>query len=77
MDIVLELVSKYPLIASVLLVIGGCRVVLKPLMSVLRSLAIYTPTPKDDEILDKVEDSKVYKGVVWVLDYLFSLKLIK
>ena len=73
--LILSLVAQYPVLASVLLVMGGLRIVVKPLMGILHELAIYTPTQKDDELLGKVEASSFYKGLVYVVDWFASVKL--
>tara|TARA_R110000868_G_scaffold242882_5_gene498499 strand:- start:172 stop:420 length:249 start_codon:yes stop_codon:yes gene_type:complete len=73
--IVNELVAKWPVLSSVLLVVGALRLTIKPLVSIVRSVVELTPGKTDDLLLDKVEASKVYKGLCWVLDYLTSIKL--
>ena len=71
----LPLIAKFPVLASVLMVIGVLRLVNKPLFAFLRTVVDATPTPKDNEILVKIETSKAYKYVSFVLDYLGSVKL--
>lgn len=73
--ILIELVSKYPIVSAVLMIMGVCRLILKPTMVWLKAVAAATPTPKDDLLVEQVEGSKIYKGLVWLLDYVFSLKL--
>ena len=79
MDAVLEFIlsfaGKYPVIASILMVVGGLRAVFKPLMAVAHAYVEYSASPKDNEALAKVEGSKIYKGLAFVLDYLASVKL--
>ena len=70
------LVTKYPWIATVLAVIGACRVLIKPLFTFLHSVVHVTPSAKDDELLAKIEGHKIFGWVVWALDYLFSIKLV-
>jgi hypothetical protein len=74
-QILVELVAKYPVIASIIGVVGVFRLVFKPAVSFARTVVTATPTKKDDEVMDKVEASGVYKGIVWVVDYLTSIKL--
>lgn len=75
--IIIELVSKYPVLGSVVAVMGMARLILKPLMVFLKEAVLATPSDKDDLVLGKVEGSKIYKAIVFLLDYLFSLKLPK
>lgn len=71
------LVSKYPIITSIIMVVGILRAVNKPLMTFLHAVVLATPTNKDDELLGKVEGSKIYGIVSFVLDYIASIKLPK
>lgn len=75
--LVSSLVAKEPWFATVLLVLGFFRLIFKPLFSFAKMITDATTSKKDDEIYSKVEKSKITKAVAWVLDYLFSLKLIK
>ena len=79
MDMIIALVSgllaKYPAVTSVLVIIGGFRAALKPLREVLGAIVGATPTQKDDLMLTKVEGSKVYAAIKFVVDLLFSIKL--
>lgn len=75
--LLLDLVSKYPVVASVIAVVGILRLVIKPLMSIVHSVADSTESAKDNEVLEKIESSKVWQGLVWLIDYLSSVKLPK
>lgn len=70
-----SIVTQYPWLATVLVVIGAFRVVAKPLMGLAHTLAAYTPTPKDDAIVDKVEASWAWRAFCWLLDWTTSLKV--
>jgi Zn finger protein HypA/HybF involved in hydrogenase expression len=74
---VLDLAAQNPQVAAVLIVIGGFRVVMKPLMEFAKAIAASTDSLKDDKILSDVESSPIWKGVLFVLDYAFSIKKIK
>lgn len=69
--------AKYPIVLTILSIMGMARLILKPLMTFLNEMVVVTETTKDNEILEKVEKSKAYKGVLFVLDYAFSLKIKK
>jgi len=73
--IIAGLAQKYPIIVAILSVIGFLRVIFKPLFTFLHAIADATKSTKDNAILASVEDSKVYKAVVFVLDYIASIKL--
>lgn len=75
--ILINIVSSYPKIATLFLVMGAARAIMKPLFTLLRTVADQTPSPKDNELLDQVEKSKVFKTIEFVLDYVASIKLKK
>jgi hypothetical protein len=75
--VLLELIAKYPVLSQVIFWIGFSRVVMKPIMTAIQEVINLTPSTKDDEVWGKVLSSKVYKGLVWVLDYVASVKLPK
>lgn len=71
----IELATKYQWFMIVCLVIGIFRMVFKPIMAIIESIVIYTPNPKDDIALAGFKNSKVYKAIIWIVDYLLSVKL--
>lgn len=74
-ELLVDLVTKYPLAATIVGVIGVLRLVFKPVMSAARSIVEATPSQKDNEFLDKLEASKIYKAVAYVVDWFASIKL--
>ena len=75
--ILIDLVQRFPVLSTVLLIVGGLRVVLKPLMVYLEEHVASTPCPEDDEKLKKIKSSKWYRVLNFVLDYSASVKLPK
>lgn len=75
LGIIVEFAQKYPFFASFVFVVGILRVINKPLFAAFRAYVSYTPSPKDDVVLDKVEASPIYKGVSFVLDWFASVKV--
>lgn len=76
-DILNYLITNYPVVTSILTALGVIRLVIKPLMTIFHNAVDYTGNPKYMAFVDKVEENKYYKAVVWALDYLFSIKVIK
>lgn len=72
-----SLLEQHPLPMALLSVIGGLRLIMKPLFSLLQAITQATPSPRDNEMLAKVMDSKIYKGLAFVLDWFGSVKLPK
>lgn len=52
-------------------------VLVKPSMDIARAIATFTKTKKDDELLDKVEGSFIYKKVLAFLNYLQTVQAKK
>lgn len=68
-------VEKYPVLTSIFLVIGILRAINKPFFAFLRAYVLATPSTSDDAVLDRVEQSQVYKAISFVLDWTTSIKL--
>ncbi len=60
-----------PTIAAILTSIGALRLFLKPIQVMIQM----TPTKKDDEIMEKVMESKAWKVFRFALDYFASIKV--
>ncbi len=75
MDLVIQFAAQYPIVATILMVVGVLRLVNKPLFAFLNTVVAATPTPKDNEILKKIETSKAYQYISFLLDYLGSVKM--
>jgi len=74
-QVLIDLVTKFPVLASIVAVIGILRIVVKPVMSAARSIVDATPSQKDNEFLDKLEGHKIYKAFIYVVDWFSSIKL--
>jgi hypothetical protein len=62
---------------SILLIVGSLRVVIKPLLALLYAVTSLTPSEKDDELIKKIEEHKILKALIFVLDWFASIKLPK
>lgn len=69
-------VEKYPVLGDIFAVMLISRLVIKPLMSAMIAIAESTEVKFLDEIAE-FADSKIYKIIAFVLDWVFSLKLPK
>lgn len=58
-------------------VVGIIRIFIKPIMSLLVAYTMVTETNSDNEFLNKVMASKIYKWVVYFFDWFGSIKLPK
>lgn len=69
--------AKYGFVIQLLTFIGLFRLILKPFLVFIHSYVAVTETKKDDEFIEKVEGNKIFKGLLFVLDWLASIKIIK
>jgi len=73
--ILVEMIAKYPVVMSIVVIVGSLRLLIKPVFEFLIKVADSTETQKDNELLQKVMNSKGYSVVVFLVDYLSSVKL--
>jgi len=76
-EVLFAAVAKWPVVSSVLIIMGGLRFLFKPIMSAAEKYVAYTPSLKDDAFFKKLTESKIYKGVAWLVDFFGSIKLPK
>lgn len=67
--------GEYGWAVTVLTYIGTFRVIFKPLMTGIEGVIAATPSKEDDKKLAEIKEHKAYKFVVWLVDFLGSIKL--
>jgi len=67
--------GKIGWIPQVLTIMGTCRLVFKPLVSLAQNYVQMTPSISDDAFLAKFLTSPLYKWISFVLDLAFSIKV--
>lgn len=60
---------------QIISIIGSLRLVIKPAMELFKAYVAITPSKSDDQLPGQFENSKVYKAVVFSLDWFASIKL--
>lgn len=75
LDLIQIINSSAPWLYQVIFYIGLARLIMKPVMTAVQEIVNLTPSPKDDEFLGVVLNSKIYKTITWALDYVASIKL--
>lgn len=55
-------------------IIGSLRIMIKPIRDVIHTYVNITPSQKDNEMLKKMEESKIYKGIMYFVDWFSSVK---
>ena len=71
----LGLASSHPQVATLFMAMGILRAVFKPIMTLAQSYVEASPSIKDNAWLAKVQQDKVFKALVWLLDYTASVKV--
>lgn len=69
--------GKFGVVIQVLTYIGSARLILKPLNGLADSIVAATPSDSDDKKLSAFRESKGYKLVIYLLDWLGSIKIKK
>lgn len=72
--LVADLAIKYPVVFTVLTIVGMLRLLVKPVMAYLHARAAATETKEDDERLARVAQSWWMKALLFVLDWGASIK---
>jgi hypothetical protein len=67
--------SAFQLIANTMLMIGTIRTATKPLWAWFEARIKATSTLKDDEVLEKLHDSRAFRVLSFIFDYTLSVKL--
>lgn len=75
LELITQISQSAPWLYQVIFYIGLARLIMKPVMTAVQEIVNLTPSTKDNEFLDAVLGSKIYKAVSWALDYVASLKL--
>ena len=74
---VTSLAAKAPWIFTALAAIGALRLLIKPFFAAAHFFAERTETPKDDELIAKIENSKALRTFCFVLDWIASVKIVR
>lgn len=74
-EVIVQLITKYPVVAAIFVAIGVFRTIFKPIMTVVDLFVASTPSKKDDAVVAGFKSGKIYKALVWFVDYTTSIKL--
>lgn len=72
---IIPLLQKYPSFGMTVIILGGLRMLFKPIMSAWEYVVKQTPDKKDDEVYNTVSQSKFLAFIKWLLDYTASIKV--
>lgn len=73
--LVVQVVENHPWVATLLLLMGGLRLVCKPIMSLVRARVAATPSTEDDAQLQRITSSWWYQCLAWTIDFFASVKI--
>lgn len=74
-DFLVTIATRFPWLVTVLLVMGGLRMVFKPVMLAVEWYVKQTPGEADDVAIMKFQAGPIYKVLSIALDFLASVKL--
>ena len=63
------------IISAVAVGVGTFRLFFKPLMEAAEKIILATPSKSDDEALDVVKKSLLYRAFIFLTDFLLSIKV--
>jgi hypothetical protein len=69
--------GKYGAAVQAFSILGSLRFFIKPLMGLLEAYVAFTPSKADDLLPEQIKNNKVYKAIVYALDWFASLKFKK
>lgn len=75
-DLLAGFVRQWPWLSTVLLVVGFLRLLIKPIVEMLRARVRATADPSDDARLARAEASWWWKTILFLLDWTASIKPI-
>ena len=64
-------------LVGVFTIVGSLRIFLKPLMGLMEAYVSFSPSKADDKMPEKIKNNKIYKSVVYVIDWFSSIKFKK
>ena len=72
-----NIVGRFPILSSIMFVLGGFRMFFKPLTELVRDVFEYATYDDGVDVIDRIWDSPIYYWFSWVIDFVTSLKLPK
>lgn len=69
--------GKLGVLVQIISIVGTLRLAVKPVMTLIETVVMITPSESDNSLPDEIRASKAYKMVVFVLDWFASIKLPK
>ena len=67
--------GQFGIIVQIIAVIGSLRLLIKPFMSMIGAIVLFTKTKKDDAWFSKLQENKIFKAVVYLFDWFASIKI--
>lgn len=69
--------GKLGIAVQIISIVGTLRLAVKPVMTLIETIVLITPSESDNALPEEIKKSKAYKTVVFVLDWVASIKLPK
>lgn len=77
MDFILGLIAEIPWMTDLIMIVGSFRLIFKPLLSLIRVIVDLTDTEKDNILLEEALASKAWSAILYITDYLTSIKSVR
>lgn len=65
------------ILVQIISIVGTLRIFVKPIMSLIEAYVLFTPKESDNVAVDKFKNGKIYKSVIYILDWFGSIKIKK
>lgn len=68
------LFERFPILGTIIFIVGASRLVIKPLMESLEDFFGYISYDRGSRKINAIRENKIYYWFSFVLDYFFSIK---
>ena len=67
--------AQYPVLVGIFAILYSVGIAFKLLLTALKTYVMESPSKSDDEMVNKLEENKIFKAVKFVMDLLIRLKV--
>jgi len=67
--------GQFGIVVQIITIVGSLRVFVKPIMSLVGVVVVFTPSKKDDVWFANLQENKIFKAVIYCIDWFASIKI--
>jgi len=67
--------GQFGIVVQIIAIVGSLRIFIKPIMSLVGTVVLFTKTQSDDVWYAKLQENKIFKGFVYLIDWFASIKI--